>query len=130
MSSGADTRSARLGVAAIIAALFTVTLSVNLQVPLYKTYAEAAGHDQGVVALTFALYGAVLIAVLVLLGGVADRIGSKAAVCIGLCFALAAHLAASCDPTLRTMLYARVLQGISVALTIGAATAHIANVLG
>lgn len=129
MSLGSDRRSTRASVVAIMAALFIVTLSVNLQVPLYKTYAEAGGHSQGVVALTFALYVAVLIVVLVLLGGAADRIGSKTVVCLGLGFALTAHVAIIADPTLRTLLIARVLQGFAVALTIGAATAHIANLL-
>ena len=39
-----------------IASLYFVTVAVNIQVPLYGTYAHNAGYGSGITALAFALY--------------------------------------------------------------------------
>ena len=52
MTSGASTPR-WLASAVLIAAIFAVTLAVNLQVPLYERYADLAGYRQGIVSVTF-----------------------------------------------------------------------------
>ncbi|WP_394847167.1 MFS transporter [Pendulispora brunnea] len=112
---------------AVIATIFVVTLAVNLQVPLYKRYADIAGYQQGLVSVTFAAYVAGLIPVLLLLGGLGDRFGNKTALLLGLTFAFAGHVAIIVDPTIQTLLKTRLLQGISIGLSVGAGTSYLAE---
>ncbi|MBE9167741.1 hypothetical protein IQ238_09480 [Pleurocapsales cyanobacterium LEGE 06147] len=59
------------------AAIFLITHSTNLQVPLYGTYAQSAGYGSGISAVAFATYIAGLLPTLILLGGISDRLGRK-----------------------------------------------------
>lgn len=118
-----------LQAAIVTASLLMVTLSVNLQVPLYGPYAEQAGYGSGLVAVTFSAYVVGLIPVLILLGGVSDRIGRKPALLLGLGAAFLANLLIVLDPGMQTLLKVRVLQGIGVGLSLGAATAYLAEIL-
>ena len=45
-------RQEPVGLTTVVAAIVAVTLAVNLQVPLYKTYADVAGYRQGLVSVT------------------------------------------------------------------------------
>ncbi|HYO53339.1 MFS transporter [Archangium sp.] len=114
----------------VSAAVFLVTCAVNLEMPLYRTYARAAGHGDGLTALVFAAYVAGLLPTLLLLGGISDRIGRKAALLIGLFFAITATSVVIVSPTLRTLFLARVCQGIGVGLSVGAGTAYLAELAG
>lgn len=113
--------------ALVVATIFVVTLAVNLQVPLYPVYASMAGYGQGLVPLAFAAYVAGLIPVLLLLGGLANRIGNKEVVGIGLSFALLAHVVIISWPTPAALLGMRLLQGISVGLSLAPSTAYLAE---
>src|SRR4051812_34030063 len=109
----------------VVAALFVVTLAVNLQVPLYETYAELAGYRQGLVSVTFAAYVAGLIPALLLLGGFAERFGNKVALLFGTSLALGAHVLIILQPTIQALLQTRILQGVSVGLCLSAGTAYL-----
>ena len=66
-----------------------------------------------------------MIPVLLLVSGLADRFGNKAVLLLGLAFALVAHAAIIVTPTIQTLLGTRVLQGVSVGLSLAAATAYL-----
>jgi len=118
-------RRSQFGPVTVVASLFVATLAVNLQVPLYAAYADTAAHRQGAISLAFASYVAGLLLVLVLFGGVADRLGSKRALLLGLACAFAAHSVIIWEPTIRGLLRTRVLQGGSIALSLAAGTAYL-----
>ncbi|HTQ79861.1 MAG TPA: MFS transporter [Thermoanaerobaculia bacterium] len=104
-----------------------LTTAVNLQVPLYTAYAAAAHYGSGRTAVAFAAYVFGLLPVLIFLGGLSDRIGRKPVLLAALALSLAATLLMELWPTMAMLLCARVLQGISVGLSMGAATAYLVD---
>jgi sugar phosphate permease len=113
----------------VAAALFLITGAVNLQIPLYQTYAAAAGFGNGPTALAFAAYVAGLLPVLIFLGGSSDRLGRKPILLAGLGCAALATAAMIAQPTIAVLFVARLLQGVGVGLGVGAGTAYLAELL-
>ncbi len=111
-------------------ALFLVTGAVNLQVPLYPVYAAAAGYGTGRTAVVFAAYVAGLLPMLILLGGLSDRLGRRPVILTGLGCAATATALVWASPTMQSLTIARLLQGIGVGLSVGAGTAYLADLLG
>ncbi|MER8149571.1 MFS transporter, partial [Acinetobacter baumannii] len=58
-------------------ALCLITFAVNLQAPLYTAYAALSGQGTAATAVAFSGYVAGVLPVLLLLGGLADRVGYK-----------------------------------------------------
>lgn len=114
----------------VAASLFLVTAAVNLEVPLYRTYAEAAGYGNGLTAVVFAAYVAGLLPVLIGFGGISERVGRKPIILLGLLFALLATTLVIIRPTIQTLLITRIFQGVGVGLSMGAGTAYLAELLG
>lgn len=115
------------GIVAI--ALFWVTVAVNLEVPLYKAYAQAADFGDGQTAIVFAAYVVGLLTVLLIFGGISDRIGCKAAILSGLLIATLATGLMIVSPIIQTLLLVRILQGIGVGLSLGSGTVWLAELL-
>jgi hypothetical protein len=65
------------GFCAVAVTLFAMMLSATLPTALYATYANRFGFGPGTLTLIFAVYVAGILAVLVLLGDLADRIGYR-----------------------------------------------------
>jgi MFS family permease len=114
----------------IAISLFLVTAAVNLEVPLYRTYAEAAGYGNGLTAIVFAAYVAGLLPILICFGGISDRLGRKPVILSGLLSAALATTIMIISPTIRTLLFARILQGVGVGLSVAAGTAYLAQIWG
>lgn len=119
----------KLAPVTVTVALFLVTMAVNLQVPLYPVYAERASYGTGLTTVVFALYVAGLLPVLILFGGVSDRVGRKPVLLAGLLAAFTATLLMVLFPTMQTLFLARVLQGVGVGLSVGTGTAYLAELL-
>lgn len=119
----------RLPVFVITASLFLVTVQVNLEVPLYRSYAEAAGYGSGLTSVVFAAYVAGLLPVLLLLGGLSERIGRQPVILSGLVSAILATTLMIVSPTIHTLLVARIFQGVGVGLSVGAGTAYLAELM-
>lgn len=100
----------RLALMTISAALFLVTAAVNLEVPLYQTYAEVAGFGNGLTAIVFAAYVAGLLPVLLLLGGLSDRLGRKPVLLEGLLSASLATALMILSPNMQTLPLTRLSQ--------------------
>lgn len=113
----------------VTAAVFLVTLAVNLQMPLYRVYAQAAHYGNGPIAVVFACYVAGLLPTLIFLGGASDRIGRKPIVLLGMSAAALATLLVIRFPYVQIVLVARILQGLGVGITVGSATAYLTELL-
>lgn len=124
---GSPAEPGRLAFAAVTATVFAVTTAVNLQVPLYTLYAQGAGLGRAMTAAAFAAYVAGLIPVLLLLGGISDRVGRRPVLLAALAFSTAATVAMAVLPDGRTLFAARALQGVGVGLCMGAAAAYLSE---
>lgn len=111
------------------AALFLVTAAVNLQAPLYTTYAHRSGYGTGAATVAFACYVAGLVPVLVGLSGLSDRVGRKIPILAALLLAVAATVTVTIHPALETLAIARILLGMGVGLVAGAGTPFLAELL-
>jgi hypothetical protein len=91
---------------------------------VYRSDWKLTTADLGVV---FTVYIGTLVPALLLLGGLADRIGRRAAIAIGLAFALAGLTTAFLAHDRAHLIVARLLQGIGVGVSIGAVAAALAE---
>ncbi|MFA9288674.1 MAG: MFS transporter [Weeksellaceae bacterium] len=110
-----------------ILSLFFIATAINIQVPLYADYAQAAGYGKGVTALAFAFFILGALPVTFFLGGISDRVGRKLTMIVGLLLMAVTTTLMIYIPRLETIFIVRILQGISFALTIPACTAYIAE---
>lgn len=115
----------RLAAVVVVSSLFMVALAVNLHVPLYERYASLAGYHRDAVPVAFAAYVAGLAPILLLLGGLPERFGNKMALLLGLGVALLAQILMLHEPTLYKLLATRVLQGVSIGLSLASGTAYL-----
>jgi len=104
-------------------AFFTLLLGSNLPTPLYAVYRERFGFSSVVLTLVFATYMIVLVPTLLLCGQLSDRVGRKRVVAAGLLTAAVGLglFAAAADTA--WLFAARAIQGLSVGMVTGAATA-------
>ncbi len=112
----------------IFATLFTVfavTLSANLEVPLFRIYALHASRGTGVTALAFAVYVGGMIPVLIFLGGLSDIWGRRNVLLLAQFFVLISETLITFFPTLDTLFFTRFFAGMGVAFTISTATAFL-----
>jgi predicted MFS family arabinose efflux permease len=104
-------------------AFFTLLLGSNLPTPLYAVYRERFGFSSVVLTLVFATYMLVLVPTLLLCGQLSDRVGRKRVIAAGLLTA-AVGLGLFAAATATAWLFAaRAVQGLSVGMVTGAATA-------
>ena len=114
-------------VVALGAAVFAIGFSTTLAMPLFTAYAERDGGGAGGLALAFIAYATTLIVTAPLLGGLSDRIGRKPCVLAGLVLAGLSTVALMVAPGLPALAVARTLQGLSLGLVAGGATAWAAE---
>ena len=120
-----SSRRASRDMAVVALTLFAVTAAVNLQMPLYRAYAVAAGLGYAVTTIVFAFYVVGLLPTLILFGGISDRVGRRNALLAGLVASLLATLIMIVAPGLRWLWMSRLLQGIGVGLALGAGSAYL-----
>lgn len=113
----------------VAAAIFLVTHSTNLQVPLYGAYAEMAGFGSSASALAFSAYVAGLLPTLILLGGLSDRAGRKKIILASLLLLLAATGLMLAQTNIYALFVARILQGIGVGFITGTGAAYLSHVM-
>ncbi|GEM_PF-188285 len=113
----------------VASSLFLVTGAVNLEMPLYRTYAALAGYGNGMTTVVFATYVAGLLPTLLFFGGISERIGRKGAILGGLAAALSATVLMLIHPGMQLLFFSRILQGIGVGLSMGAGSAYLAESL-
>jgi len=109
----------------ILGVNLVITASVNLQMPLYRHYAEAAGMGTSLTGLVFCAYVAGLLPTLIFLAGLSDRWGRKAVLLSALACAFLASAVMAWRPTLGHLFLARLAQGLAVGLGVGTATTYL-----
>jgi len=110
--------------------LFTVTFAVNLQAPLYDTYAAESDVGATAVTVAFAAYVGGLMPTLLLLGGLSDRFGRRIPIALALILGTFATTLLVEAPSWISLVIARFMLGIGTGLATTAGTAYMTEILG
>ncbi|WP_296235411.1 MFS transporter [Pseudomonas sp. UBA4617] len=111
-------------------ALCLITMAVNLPAPLYITYADLSGQGAGATAVAFAGYVLGVLPVLLVLGGLADRVGRRPLILTALTLSMVATGLMLLAPGLQTLGLARMCLGLGTALATATATAYMGELMG
>jgi len=111
-------------------ALCLITLAVNLQAPLYITYADLSGQGATATAMAFSGYVLGVLPVLLALGGLADRVGRRPLILAALLLSMLATLLMLLAPSLQTLGLARLCLGLGTGLASATATAYMGELMG
>ena len=109
--------------------LCLITLAVNLQAPLYTTYAQLSGYGAGATAVAFSGYVLGVLPVLLALGGLADRVGRKPLILVALGLSMLATVVTSLWPSLPALGMARLMMGVGTGLASATSTAYMAELM-
>jgi MFS family permease len=109
--------------------LLLITLAVNIAMPLFRVYAAEAGLNNGQTALVLAAYITGMLPCYIFLGGISDKVGRKPILIISVLCSFFATLLLTLFPTVTALVFARMLQGVALALSMGTGTAYLAEVL-
>jgi MFS family permease len=104
-------------------AFFALLLGSNLPTPLYAVYRERFGFSSAVLTLVFATYMVVLVPTLLVCGQLSDRVGRKRVIAAGLVAAAVGLALFAAAKDTAWLFGARAVQGLSVGMVTGAATA-------
>ena len=96
-------------------ALCLITLAVNLQAPLYITYADLSGQGAAATAVAFSGYVLGVLPVLLALGGLADRVGRRPLIIAALLLSMVATVLMLLAPSLQTLGLARLFLAATAA---------------
>lgn len=110
--------------------LFLITFAVNLEMPLFKAYADQAQSGVGMIGLAFASYIGGLLPTAILFGGLSDRIGRKPVLLLALTVSSLSVFLMVLFPNLGGLVVARVLTGIAVALGVSTGSSFLAELSG
>lgn len=118
-----------MNVRAAAAIVMTIVLLAGTTAPsaLFVVYRSAWKLSTADLGIVFAVYIGSLVPALLLLGGMADRIGRRAAIAIGLGFAMAGLTACFVAGDRTYLIAARLLQGIGVGIAVGGVAAALAE---
>lgn len=129
--SPSDPRAGRLWPASVVAVtLFLITSAVNIQAPLYTTYARASHLGTGAQTMAFACYVAGLVPTLIFLSGISDRFGRKWPLAVALLLTTTATALPMAWPRLEGLAAARTLCGVATGLMAGSGTQFLVELLG
>ncbi|MBV4537345.1 MFS transporter [Pseudomonas urmiensis] len=110
-------------------ALCIITLAVNLQAPLYITYADLSGRGAAATAVAFSGYVLGVLPILLALGGLADRVGRRPLILAALGLSMLATLLMLLAPSLETLGVARLFLGLGTGLASATATAYMGELM-
>jgi MFS family permease len=108
-------------------AFAVVMLGTTLPTPLYPIYERLWGFSPLVITVIFAVYAVGVIAALLCLGSLSDRIGRRPALLAGLALSAASAVAFLLAGGLGALLAGRALSGLSAGIFTGAGTATLAD---
>lgn len=110
--------------------LFVTTTGVNLQAPLYATYARLDHYGVMATTIAFSLYVVGVLPVLLALGGLSDLLGRRRVMLIALALSASSTVLMMAWPHVVTLGVARFMMGIGTALMSTTATAYMVELLG
>jgi predicted MFS family arabinose efflux permease len=108
--------------------LASLLMGANLASPLYGVYRERFGFGSLVLTLVFAVYALVLAPSLLVFGELSDRIGRRPVILGGLVTGMLALALFALATSVAWLFMARIVQGLSVGMAGGAATAALVEV--
>lgn len=111
-------------------ALFSLLLGGTVPTPLYSVYAARLSLSPLMVSCVFGVMAAGALTALLLFGTVSEQIGRRATIMAAALLALCSCAVFATTPTLTGLFTARILTGLSIGLSNGAATAYLAELLG
>lgn len=112
----------------LVAAAFLATmLGTTLPTPLYPIYQQELGFGGLMVTVVFATYAVGVLAALLLVGRLSDRIGRKPVLLPGLALAAASSLVFLIPDSVPALFAGRLLSGLSAGVFTGVATATIVD---
>ncbi|MEG6659462.1 MFS transporter, partial [Pseudomonas aeruginosa] len=97
--------------------------------PLYTAYAELSGYGAAATASAFSGYVLGVLPVLLVLGGLSDRIGRKPPIVVALLLSMVATLVMALWPRLEALGVARLLLGVGTALASATGTAYMSELM-
>jgi predicted MFS family arabinose efflux permease len=103
--------------------LFSLLVAANLAAPLYAVYSQRYGFSSAILALIFATYALVLIPSLLAFGQLSDGLGRRPVILAGLGIGIAGLVLFAVANGVAWLFAARAVQGLSVGMISGAATA-------
>ncbi|MCJ8202878.1 MFS transporter [Pseudomonas sp. RGM2987] len=109
--------------------LCLITLAVNLQAPLYTTYAQLSGYGAGATAVAFSGYVLGVLPVLLAFGGLADRVGRKPLILVALALSMLATVVTLLWPSLEALGLARLMMGVGTGLASATSTAYMTELM-
>lgn len=107
----------------VAGSLAALLLGANLASPLYGVYRERFGFDSLMLTLVFAVYALVLAPSLLVFGELSDRVGRRPVILGGLVLGVIALVLFAAATSVAWLFAARIVQGVSVGMAGGAATA-------
>lgn len=110
-------------------ALCVITMGVNLHVPLYAAYAHRDGYGLIATTIAFSCYVAGVLPVLLVLGGLSDRIGRRPVILTSIALSTVATILMLVSPHIISLAIARWLLGVGTALMSATATAYMIELL-
>ncbi len=116
--------SGRRHAALLAFALCVITTGVNLQAPLYATYARQDGYGLTATTIAFSCYVAGVMPVLLALGGLSDRIGRRNVMLISVVLSAMSTGLMLAHPHIESLGLARFVLGVGTALMSATATAY------
>jgi MFS family permease len=108
-------------------AFAVVMVGTTLPTPLYPFYEQRWGFSPLVITVIFAVYAVGVIAALLFLGSVSDRIGRRPALLAGLALSALSAVAFLLAGGLGALLAGRALSGLSAGIVTGAGTAALVD---
>jgi MFS family permease len=108
-------------------AFAVVMVGTTLPTPLYPFYEQQWGFSPLVITVIFAVYAVGVIAALLFLGSVSDRIGRRPALLAGLALSALSAVAFLLAGGLGALLAGRALSGLSAGIVTGAGTAALVD---
>lgn len=122
--------SGRRYAALLAIALCVITAGVNLQAPLYATYARLDGYGVMATTIAFSFYVAGVLPVLLALGGLSDLIGRRRVMLISLALSATGTALMLAHPHIVTLGLARFVLGVGTALMSATATTYMIELVG
>lgn len=113
----------RVGVAGVGIAFAVTMFGTTLPTPLYPLYRSQIGFSDLMITVIYAVYAAGVLAALLLLGELSDRVGRKPVLLAGVALSALSAVAFLAQGGLPALFVGRVLSGLSAGLFTGTATA-------
>ncbi len=118
-----DTGSRVFGFAVMGVGAFTLTGSSSVPSPLYPVYQEMWGFSAAVLTVVFAIYVVSLLATLLTVGALSDRIGRRPIIGAAMVILVISMVVFIFADSVGWLIAARIIQGLAVGTATGAVAA-------